>query len=277
MADPRPQSSATDSTHSEKDSVLAGAPSFGLAGQTALITGAGGGIGAAIAGGLAACGADVACLDASTQLLGGLVERIQLSGRRALAIAADVSRREPLLEAVVRTEAGLGPLSLAVNCAGVHSTAPAEAMTPATWQRLLDVNLTGVFLSCQAQGAAMLRHGGGSIVNIGSVSGTIANRGLKQAHYNAAKAAVAQLSRSLALEWADRGIRVNTVSPGYVMTPMARGAETTRTFAQYVDDIPLGRMAQAAEIVGPTVFLLSRAASYVTGAELLVDGGLVSW
>ena len=195
----------------------------------------------------------------------------------AVAIDADVSSPASLADSVTRLESELGPLQLAVNCAGIHSTAPAEAMDQVMWRRLVEVNLSGVFLSCQAEGRAMLGHGGGSIVNLGSVSGTIANRGLAQVHYNATKAAVAQMSRSLALEWAQREVRVNTVSPGYVRTPMSRAARTSRTYEEYLDDIPMRRMADPAEIVGPTVFLLSDAASYCTGAELLVDGGLVSW
>jgi NAD(P)-dependent dehydrogenase (short-subunit alcohol dehydrogenase family) len=123
----------------------------------------------------------------------------------------------------------------------------------------------------------MLGHGAGSIVNIASISATIANRGLQQAHYNATKAGVVQLSRSLALEWAQRGVRVNALSPGYVRTNIARGATFGRTLDQYLDDIPLGRMADVDDMVGPAVFLLSEAAAYCTGTELVVDGGATSW
>jgi NAD(P)-dependent dehydrogenase (short-subunit alcohol dehydrogenase family) len=145
------------------------------------------------------------------------------------------------------------------------------------WQRLIDVNLTGVFVSCQAEGAAMLASGGGSIVNIGSISAVIANRGLNQVHYNAAKAGVAHLSVTLALEWAGRGVRVNTVSPGYTATPMAKHPDVWEHVQAYARDIPLGRLAETHELVGPVVFLLSDAASYCTGANLIVDGGAVRW
>ncbi len=252
-------------------------PSFRLDGQVALVSGAGGGIGARIAQGLAEFGADVACLDLAGGSLDRAVEGVRLCGRAGIGIAADITDPEAVERAVQQVEHELGPLRLAVNCAGVHSTAPGEEMDRATWQRLVDVNLTGVFHCCQAQGRAMIRNGGGSIVNIGSISATIANRGLQQVHYNATKAAVVHLSRSLAIEWSDRGIRVNTLSPGYVRTSMSRSVTTTRNPADFLDDIPLRRMAEPVEMVGPAVFLLSDAASYCTGSELIVDGGTTAW
>jgi NAD(P)-dependent dehydrogenase (short-subunit alcohol dehydrogenase family) len=252
-------------------------PTFRLDGKTALVTGAAGGIGARVAVGLAEFGADVGCIDVSAEHLEKTVQRIQACGRKAMSLEADVTNPGSLDASVEKLESELGALKLAVNCAGIHSTRPSEEMERKVWTGLVDVNLNGVFFSCQAEGRAMLRNGRGSIVNVGSISATIANRGLKQAHYNSTKAAVVQLSRSLALEWADRGVRVNVVSPGYVKTPLAREAQTSRTLAQYVDDIPLGRMAEPVEMVGPTVFLLSDAGSYCTGTELVVDGGATSW
>jgi NAD(P)-dependent dehydrogenase (short-subunit alcohol dehydrogenase family) len=119
--------------------------------------------------------------------------------------------------------------------------------------------------------------GGGSIVNIASMSGSIVNRGLLQVHYNAAKAGVVQLTRSLAMEWADRGIRVNAISPGYTATPMNTRPEVAEQVTRFEADTPLGRMATVEEIVGPAVFLLSDAAGFCTGVDLLVDGGFTCW
>ena len=253
------------------------APDFRLDGRTALVTGAASGIGRAIAIGLAESGADVACLDLAGAGLEQTVDSIRDLGRAAVAVPSDVTNPGSLAAAVERTEDELGPLSLAANCAGIANAAPAEELSLEQWQRVVDVDYTGVFLSCQAEATAMLRHGRGSIVNIASMSGVIVNRGLLQAHYNSAKAAVIQLSRSLAMEWADRGIRVNSVSPGYTATPMNTRPEVAEQVRRFEADTPLGRMADPEEIVGPTVFLLSEAASFCTGVDLLVDGGFTCW
>ena len=123
----------------------------------------------------------------------------------------------------------------------------------------------------------MLPRRKGSIVNIASMSGSIVNRGLTQAHYNTSKAAVIHMSKSLAMEWADRGLRVNVISPGYTLTPMNRRPEVAEQVKIFERDTPMGRMAASDEMVGPAVFLASRAASFVTGVDLIVDGGFVCW
>ena len=150
-------------------------------------------------------------------------------------------------------------------------------MPLAQFQKVLEVNVNGVFLCCQAEGRALLRNGGGAIVNIASMSGTIVNRDLLQVHYNASKAAVVHLSKSLAMEWAARAIRVNSISPGYTATPMNTRPEVAEQVKRFEADTPMGRMAAPEEMVGPTVFLLSDAASFCTGVDLIVDGGFVCW
>ena len=251
---------------------------FSLGGRTAFVTGAGSGIGQRIAVGLAEAGADVGCFDVEASPgLADTVARIEALGRGAAALRGDVTEEGSLGAAIATLEARLGPLSVAVNCAGIANAAPAEAMERAQWQRMFDVNVTGLFLSCQAEARAMLAHGRGSIVNIASMSGVIVNRGLMQAHYNASKAAVIHLSKSLAMEWAPRSVRVNSISPGYTATPMNTRPEMVHQTRAFEEQTPMGRMATVDELVGPAVFLSSQAASFCTGVDLLVDGGFCCW
>ncbi len=252
---------------------------FDLAGRVAIVTGAGSGIGQRIAVGLAQCGADVALVDRRTD--GGLQETAKLiaeAGRKSLQIAADVTSGDALADAVARTEAELGPLRLALNAAGIANAVACEDMSEEQYQTLMDINMKGVWLSCQAEARAMLAHGqGGSIVNIASMSGVIVNRGLMQVHYNASKAGVIHMSKSMAMEWVDRGIRVNSISPGYTATPMNTRPEMVHQTKDFESQTPMQRMADVNEMVGPAVFLLSDAASYCTGVDLLVDGGFCCW
>jgi NAD(P)-dependent dehydrogenase (short-subunit alcohol dehydrogenase family) len=251
---------------------------FDLSGRVAIVTGAGSGIGQRIALGLAQSGADVACLDRRTD--GGLSDTaamIEATGRKALVLTADVTRKADMVTAVARCEAELGPLAIAVNAAGIANANPAEDMDEDQYQTLMDINLKGVFLSCQAEAQAMLRHGRGSIINIASMSGVIVNRGLSQAHYNASKAGVIHMSKSLAMEWVGRGVRVNSISPGYTATPMNTRPEMVHQTKEFEQQTPMGRMATVDEMVGPAVFLASDAASYCTGVDLLVDGGFCCW
>jgi NAD(P)-dependent dehydrogenase (short-subunit alcohol dehydrogenase family) len=252
-------------------------PNFRLDGQVALVTGAASGIGQGIAVGLAGAGADVACFDLPGSALEDVCAEIAASGRKAIAVPGDVTQTGDLEAAVDRATSELGPLTLAVNSAGIANAAPAEEMPVGQWQKVIDIDLTGVFLSCQAESRAMLANGRGSIVNVASMSGTIVNRGLLQAHYNSAKAAVIQLSKSLAMEWAGRGIRVNSISPGYTATPMNTRPEVAEQVQQFESDTPLGRMANVDELVGPAIFLLADAASFCTGVDLIVDGGFTCW
>jgi len=251
---------------------------FRLEGEVAFVTGAGSGIGQRLALGFAEAGAAVACFDLPASAgLAETVRHIEAAGGRAHVVSGDVTRADDLAHAVATVEATLGPISLALNSAGIANATAAEDMALAQWQRVLDVNLTGVFLSCQAQARVMLPRRRGSIVNIASMSGSIVNRGLLQAHYNASKAGVVHLTKSLAMEWSDRGIRVNSISPGYTATPMNTRPEVAEQVTIFERDTPLGRMATVDELVGPAIFLTSRAASFCTGVDLIVDGGFVCW
>jgi len=251
---------------------------FSLRSETAFVTGAGSGIGQQIAIGLAEAGACIGCFDLPySDGLNHTVERIRELGRHALAVTGDVTAAGDLSRAINAVKEELGPPSIAVNCAGITHATAAEDMPSADWRRILAVNLTGVFLSCQAEAKLMLLRKQGSIINIASIVGTIAVRGLLQAHYNSSKAAVVHLSRSLAMEWSNRGVRVNTISPGFTLTPKNLLPELAEQRRQFEANIPLGRMASVGELVGPAVFLSSKAASFCTGIDLIVDGGLSCW
>jgi NAD(P)-dependent dehydrogenase (short-subunit alcohol dehydrogenase family) len=251
---------------------------FSLDNQKAFLTGAGSGIGQAIAFGLAEAGADVACFDlpgcpGMQDTLAGVAQR----GRKAIAVYGNVVSREDMGAAVAATVQGLGGLDLAVNCAGIANANPAEELSQAQWQKMIDVNLTGVFNSCQAEAQVMLAAGKGSIVNIASMSGVIVNRGLMQVHYNASKAGVIHLTRSMAMEWVLKGVRVNAISPGYIATPMNTRPEMKDRMREFAESTPMQRIGRPDEMVGPCVFLLSAAASFVTGHNLVADGGFVCW
>lgn len=251
---------------------------FSLEKEIAFVTGAGSGIGQGIAIGLAEAGADVALFDLpSSKGLEDTARAIADKGRRALKFTGDVGDVDALAAAIKKTEESLGALSLAVNSAGIANARPAEEMPLDQWKHMLDVNLTGVFVSCQAEGRAMLAHGRGAIVNIASMSGSIVNRGLTQAHYNSSKAGVVHLTKSLAMEWVERGVRVNAISPGYTLTPINLRPEVAEQRKIFERETPLGRMAVVDEMVGPAIFLLSPASSFVTGVNLLVNGGFECW
>ena len=251
---------------------------FRLDGQNAFVTGAGSGIGQAIAIGLAQAGANVACFDLpASEGLPRTISEIESFGARALRLTGDVTKAAELDAATAATVSQLGSLEVAVNCAGIANATAAEQMPLEQWRHLMDVNLNGVFLSCQAEARAMMPRKRGSIVNIASMSGVIVNRGLLQAHYNTSKAAVIHLTKSLAMEWSGMGIRVNALSPGYTLTPMNKRPEVAEQIKAFAADTPMARIASVDEMVGPAVFLASAASAFCTGVNLLVDGGFVCW
>ncbi|PZU01532.1 MAG: short chain dehydrogenase [Gordonia sp. (in: high G+C Gram-positive bacteria)] len=250
---------------------------FNLSGGVAFVTGAGSGIGQRLALGFAEAGADVGCFDVNRTLAEQTADMIRALDRKAAATSGDVRDPQAVTEAVEATVQGLGPLTIALNNAGVVGKQKAEEMTLEEWRRVVDINLTGVFLCAQAEARTMIESGGGSIINIASMSATIVNRDQYQAHYNASKAGVKHLTKSLAAEWAPRGVRVNAISPGYILTPLTKGEELGHMHAQWEDATPLGRIGRTDDLVGPAIFFASQAGAFTTGADLIVDGGYVIW
>ncbi|WP_417728493.1 SDR family NAD(P)-dependent oxidoreductase [Roseovarius sp.] len=243
---------------------------FDLTGRNAVVTGASRGIGLAIARGLMVAGARVMITGRTEE---SVAKGIADLGSGALGHAADVSRESDVARLAAEAEAAMGPVDILVNNAGVN---PHYKRTEDTaleeWEAILDVNLTGVFLCTRAFGRGMLARGRGSIVNITSIA---AHAGLaRTGAYCAAKAGVEALSRSLAMDWAGQGVRVNNVAPGYVATDLTAGLSANDTLRGRIETrTPAGRLAEADEMAGAVIFLASDAASYVTGATLAADGG----
>ncbi|GAA1198069.1 SDR family NAD(P)-dependent oxidoreductase [Prauserella alba] len=246
---------------------------YTLEGRTALVTGGAQGIGAAIAKGLCDAGARVFVCDLDADV--GKATAEQLGAEFVAADVTDSTSIDAAVDHVVQTA---DSLDVAVNNAGIVHNHPSEHLSDEDWRRVLSVNLDGVFYSCRAAGKRMLEQGSGSIINTGSMSGHIANRPQPQSAYNAAKAAVVHLTKSLAGEWSDRGVRVNSVSPGYVGTELTkRGMNNDEWRRAWLDGTPMGRVAEPREIAPAVVFLASEAASFCTGTDLVVDGGYTVW
>lgn len=243
---------------------------FRLDGQVAFVTGGGQGIGLATAALLTQLGATVVTADLFPEIGEPAAAAIG-----ATFVTVDVTATESVDAAVATVLERHGRMDLAVNCAGIRHARPAEELPDDEWDRVFSINTAGVFRSCRAEGRALIAQGeGGAIVNIASMSGVVVNRPQRQAAYNASKAAVAMTTRSLAVEWAEHGIRVNSVSPGYVETAMTAQSRTDpERIALWNSYTPMQRLAKPEEIAGPVAFLLSNAASFVTGHDLLVDGG----
>jgi len=244
---------------------------FDLSGQVALVTGSSSGIGAAIAEGIARAGADVVC-HATTDGARETSARIQALGRRSLALSADLSERAAQDELVAKTLAEFGRVDILVNNAGTIRRAPATDYSDDDWDALLEVNLTAPFRLSRQVGRQMLEQGRGRIVNIASLLAF--QGGILVPAYAASKGGLAQLTKALANEWAGKGVNVNAIAPGYIVTKNtgALRADPTRS-RQILERIPAGRWGEPEDIAGAVVFLCSEAARYVSGHVLAVDGG----
>ncbi|HXJ22543.1 MAG TPA: 2-dehydro-3-deoxy-D-gluconate 5-dehydrogenase KduD [Polyangia bacterium] len=244
---------------------------FSLQGLTALVTGAGTGIGAAIARTLAEAGADVAC-HGNRHAPRDTAAEIAKGGHRAIVLSGDLSQRQTPDELVSATIDQLGALDILVNNAGIIRRAPAVDFSDDDWAAVVDVNLTATFRLCRAAGRHMLPRGRGKIVNVASLLAF--QGGITVPAYAASKGGVAQLTKALANEWAARGVNVNAIAPGYIRTDntAALAADPVRN-RQILERIPAGRWGEPTDIGGAAVFLASRASDYVNGHVLVVDGG----
>ena len=247
---------------------------FDLSGRSAIVTGAASGLGEAIAGGLAVFGADVALADVNAPGLEEAAAAIRSVGRQALPITCDVRVRDQVQALVDRTLDTFGHVDILVNAAGIARRAPAVELTDEEWDEVVAIDLTGAFLCAQIVGRAMIAQGqGGRIINIASIGAHVGVTS-GNANYSAAKGGLVAMSKCLALEWAPHNILVNCISPTHFNTPLIqRNMQNPEVRAYYLSNIPLGRLGEPPEIVGPVVFLASDAASMVTGATLVVDGG----
>lgn len=249
------------------------APNYALQNQIAIVTGGGRGIGLEIARAMKGSGAELVIAEAETTV--GEAAAKELEGLFVKTDVTDSTSVRRMIEAVVSEH---GRIDCIVNNAGICRNTPSEDVTDDEWRLVMSVDLDGVFYCCREAAKVMLAQGSGSIVNIGSMSGIISNRPQPQSAYNAAKAGVIHLTKSLAGEWAARGVRVNCISPGYIATPMTKqGFENPEWRETWLDNTPMGRLGEPAEVAACTVFLASPAASFLTGSNIVVDGGYTSW
>jgi NAD(P)-dependent dehydrogenase (short-subunit alcohol dehydrogenase family) len=248
---------------------------FRLDRRTVVVTGGGGGLGSAMARGLAGAGAAVAVTDTDGARARAVAEAIRAAGGRASAAALDVTDAAAVERVMDEVETALGPIDGLLNAAGITCRAAAVDFPRAAWEQVLAVNLTGSFVCCQAAGRRMIARGAGAIVNVASVAGRIGLPGTIA--YLASKGGVVMLTRGLAVEWAGHGVRVNAIAPSWFATDMGNLIDREPEYRDRVlRRVPLGRMGRPEELVGATVFLLSEAASMVTGHVLAVDGGVLA-
>jgi NAD(P)-dependent dehydrogenase (short-subunit alcohol dehydrogenase family) len=252
---------------------------FNLKGRVAVVTGGAQGIGLACVEALSEAGAYVYIADRNLKIAQEAQAAMKAKGYAGDVIEMEATDSKQVDAAAARMMAEKGRVDILVCNAGIaRSQTPAEDVTDEHWLNVIDVNLNGLFWCCRAFGKTMLAAGRGSIINIGSMSGFIVNRPQQQAHYNASKAAVHHLTKSLAAEWGARGVRVNAVAPTYINTPLTAHARSNEAMmGAWIDGTPMARMGEPDEIAAVVLFLASDASSLMTGSIVLADGGYTCW
>ena len=245
---------------------------FELTDEVAIVTGGSSGLGKEMALAMAEAGAQVVIADINLDGAHQIEEEIKNLGRECLVIETDVAKKDDLDRMVGLTKEKFGKIDIAINSAGIGNSSPAEEMSKDLWDETIAVNLTGVFLSAQAEGREMIKQRKGSIINIASIFGLVATKIHQCVHYNASKAGVVMVTKSLATEWAPYNVRVNAIAPTFMRTPLL--GEVT---PEHTDLNPMKRVGEPFEIKGPALFLASQASSLVTGAVLVLDGGYTVW
>jgi NAD(P)-dependent dehydrogenase (short-subunit alcohol dehydrogenase family) len=248
---------------------------FDLTGRTAVVIGGTSGIGRAIAHGLADAGAAVVCSSRRAEQVEAAAAEIEAKGRKTLRITSDVSDRASLENLLNECISAFGKVDILVNSAGRTKRQPTLEVDEETWNGILETNLTGTLRSCQVFGGHMVANGYGRIVNIASLSSFVSL--FEVAAYSASKAAVASLTKSLAIEWAKHGVNVNAIAPGVFRTALnEKLLDETERGKEFLMRTPMGRFGKVEELAGAAIFLASEAASYVTGEVIVVDGGFLA-
>ena len=252
---------------------------FDLSGKTALVVGGGGDLGGEMAVALGEAGADVAIADVDEAGARRTAERIEALGRRALVLRCDATSSQEVQRTIDKVVSEFGSLNISVNSQGVGDHAATMEMPEELWDKVLSVNLSSIFLCTKYQGCAMRNGEGGSIINVASMHSIIAAKGVALGAYCSSKGGLLLLTKSLACEWAPYDIRVNCISPGEMITKMNKASydPESQVYKDLVGRTPLGRMGAPHELKGAVVFLASEASSFVTGSNLVIDGGYSIW
>ncbi|KAK5934543.1 hypothetical protein CgunFtcFv8_014933 [Champsocephalus gunnari] len=248
-----------------------------LDGKVAYVTGAGQGIGRAFAHALGEAGAKVAVVDMDQKRAEAVAEELHLKGIISIAITADISKPEDVQKMVEDIVSKWGTVHIACNNAGINRNSASEDTSLEEWDETFNVNLRGVFICCQAAGRVMLKQGYGKIINTASMASLIVPHPQKQLSYNASKAGVVKLTQTLGTEWIDRGVRVNCISPGIVDTPLIHSESLRPLVQRWLSDIPAGRLALVTDLQAAVVYLACDASDYMTGHNLVIEGGQSLW